>query len=613
MRRIVVLGHVDHGKSTLIGRLLVEGGALSAARAKEIQDASLARGLAHTEWAFALDSLQSERNQGITLNITERRLKLGNEEILLIDAPGHAEFLHHMASGAASADGAWILVDATQGIGAQTLAHMALLPLLGVRHVMLVVTKMDAAGYREAVFREVVEAFTKALETHDLLLLASIPLSAKEGEQLMQKSRHMPWYEGGALIEQISLFPAQPAVENEALCLPLQAVYKFDERRILAGTIASGALQVGDEISFSPSGKTSRIASIECWPAQSQSFAKKGDAVGITLTSPRFVERGEIISHCRHVPITAQKFAATCFWLGQSTLHLHDEVSVRIATQNVKAHVTAIEHKRTLIGEEEAGNALSYGHTARLHFHCHTPVALHTSSSGTFENSILSKIVIFHENEPAGGGIILEEGLEPLAAKVARDITPVNHAVTRAARAKRNGHESGVIWLTGLSGAGKTTLALAAEKQLFAQGYQVFVLDGDNLRDGINSDLDFTPAARQENIRRAAEIAALLVESGQLVIASFVSPIAADRAFARAKLEGSFHEIYLQADSAACEKRDTKGLYARARKGEIKNFTGISAPYEIPQYAEYVIDTMSQNPSYSIAELVNYILKAFPL
>lgn len=609
--RVVIVGHVDHGKSTLVGRLFHDTGQLPDGKFEAIEEMCRQRGMPF-EWAFLMDSLKAERDQGVTIDTSQIWFRHDAREYVLIDAPGHREFIRNMVTGASNADAALLMIDADQGVRRQSRHHGYLLQLLGVREVAVAVNKMDLVDYDEARFREIETEYRAYLDSIGIVPRQVVPISAREGDNVAEASARMAWYDGPTILETLPQFSHPPSAAEKPLRLPLQDIYKFDERRILAGRIESGTVRVGDELLFSPSNRTARVASIENWNVDgSATSARAGESVGITLDEQIFVERGEIASHETDAPVESDVFHARLFWLSDTPLKVGASCELKIGPKRVEAVVEQIErvidvdalsdHEATQVARDEIAD-----------------VVIRAGQLVAFDNHELlprtGRIVIVDRHLTLGGGIVsLENYPDQREAVTMRgtNLTAVDHRVDPGRRSARNRHKPGVMWFTGLSGAGKSTLAMALEQRMFDEGYQVYVLDGDNVRTGLNSNLGFSPEDRAENIRRVGEVAALLADAGLIVITAFISPYRADRERARTAAGDIFHEIHIAADVATCEERDPKGLYKRARAGDIKDFTGISAPYEEPAEPELVVDTNGRTVEQCVDDLVAYVGQNF--
>jgi bifunctional enzyme CysN/CysC len=606
--RIVIVGHVDHGKSTLIGRLLQETGGVSAAKIESLKMMSSKRGMPF-ELSFLLDSLQAERDQGITIDTSEIRFRTADRDVALIDAPGHTEFLRNMITGASRADAALLLIDAAEGVREQTRRHAYLLHLLGIRQVAVVLNKMDRVGFDEQVFKSISSEISTYLENLGLLAAEVVPISARDGDGVANRSDRIAWYRGPTVLQAIDTFsPARPP-ENLSLRLPVQAVYKFDDRRIIAGRIETGRLTLGDEVVFQPSGKTAVVRSIESWPALAGNtqhpFREAGHSVGITLDREVFVERGEIIATGATRPKVARSLRARIFWLADEPLYAGASLTLRLATASTKARIAAI-HNVIDPGQlsQTAQATVGNNQVAEIEFGLFQPLGadLHTVNPKT------GRIVLEHAGRIAGGGLILsvtsdEAPLRP----VNRAVTPVASTISVAERISRNGHEGAVLWFTGLPGSGKSTIARNIERRIFDLGGAPFLLDGDTIRAGLNNDLGFANSDRTENVRRLAEVSSLLAKNGTIAIAAAISPVAADRAMARELAGERFFEIHVATPLEVCEKRDPKGLYKRARAGEIKGFTGVDGIYEEPTAPDLTLRTDELPLEAAVARVVDLL------
>lgn len=611
--KLVIVGHVDHGKSTLVGRLLHDTHSLPDGKFEAMQASCQKRGMPF-EWSFLMDALQTERDQGITIDTTQIWLKRPERDIVIIDAPGHKEFLRNMVTGAAQADAALVIIDAKEGVREQSKRHGTLLHLLGIRQVAVIVNKMDAVAYDKAVFAAIEKEYRAYLETLGVEPLCFIPISAREGDNITSPSPHMLWHKGASVVALLDTLGVTKPDESQLLRFPIQDVYKFDDRRILVGRLESGALRVGDTLLFSPSGATANVASVESWPAGSApKTATAGFATGITLDAPIFVERGHVASHAEHAPMLTNIFHARLFWLGKEPLVVGKRYKIKLTTTETFAEIKTIEH---VVDAESLAqiktDRVERGNVAEVIIRTRRVIAVDDARAG----GALVRFVIQDGFDVAGGGIIGMEGF--LDQRVARqgqikstNIFDVDLGVSKEDRALAHGHFGGILWFTGLSGSGKSTLAKQLHRRLFDKGYQVYVLDGDNIRKGLARDLGFSPEDRSENIRRVAEVAALFADAGVIVITAFISPYHQDREAARAIAPNLFHSIYIKASLEHCEKRDTKGLYKKAREGKIPEFTGISAPYEAPENPDLVVDTQTQDVAACVEQLLRYVDKQF--
>ena len=611
LMRVVIVGHVDHGKSTLVGRMFHDTGQLPDGKLEAIQEMCRRRGMPF-EWAFLMDSLKAERDQGVTIDTSQIWFRHNARQYVIIDAPGHREFIRNMVTGASNADAAMLMIDADQGVRRQSRHHSYLLQLLGVREVAVAVNKMDLVDYDEARFRQIETEYKSYLEGIGIQARRVIPISAREGDNVATASDRMSWYDGPSVIETMAEFELPESPVDRPLRLPLQDVYKFDDRRILAGRIESGRLHVGDELVFSPSNRTARIASIESWnTGEPATTASAEQSVGITLDEQIFVERGEVASHVSDAPIETDVFHLRLFWLADTPLEVGKTYGLKIGPRHLNATIERIER---VIDVE----ALSDHEATKLSRDEIAEVVVRTNQLVAIDNHDnlprTARVIVYDRHITLAGGIVSMGSYPDQREQItirSSNLTEVDHGVDNTRRAARNRHQPGVLWFTGLSGAGKSTLAMALEHRLFDEGYQVYVLDGDNVRTGLNANLGFSPEDRAENIRRVGEVAALLSDAGLIVITAFISPYRADRDRAREAGGDSFREIYIKADVATCESRDPKGLYKRARAGEIQEFTGISAPYEEPTDPELIVDTSDKDIESCLDELVAYVKANF--
>ena len=610
---LVIAGHVDHGKSTLIGRLLHDTDSLTEGKMAAVKAMSERRGMP-LEYAFLLDALQAERDQGITIDTTQVLFNSKKRSYLIIDAPGHKEFLKNMISGAAQADAGVVVIDVEEGIQEQSRRHCYLLRLLGLKEIIIVVNKMDLIEYSQRKFNHLKKQIVEYLSEIDLACKAVVPISARDGQGLIDLSEKMPWYTGANFIDTLDQLPEANSTNDLPTRLPIQDVYKFDERRIIAGRIESGTLKIGDELLFSPSNKRAAIESFEVWNAKDQKTkAIAGESVGIILNEEIFIERGHIASLSTDAPIETNVFRGKIFWIGNKPIIAGDRLKIKIGTAEHISEVQSVENKIDLSSLEAIDvDLLEKNDIGEVIFRTKSTVAL-----DPFEkNHRTGRFVLINEYETVGGGIVSMQGYADqrgLYDVTSKNIMAVSSRVDISARVANNGHKGGIIWLTGLSGAGKSTIAIEAEHQLFLKGYQVNVLDGDNIRFGLSADLGFSPEDRTENIRRIGEVAKLFAEAGILVITAFISPYKQDRDRIRAIAGDIFHEVFIEADLEICENRDPKGLYVKARNGEISDFTGISAPYEKPRNPELVIDTGEQGIGESTTKLLSYIDEKFSI
>jgi bifunctional enzyme CysN/CysC len=594
--RVVVLGHVDHGKSTLIGRLLLDTGSLPAARIEEIVASSRRRGL-QTEWSFALDALQDERDQAVTIDTTRVWFRLGDRRFAIIDAPGHEEFLASAMTGASDADAAILVVDAVRGVEDQTRRHIYLLGLLSIQRVIVAVNKIDAGADAE-LFVAVAEAARVALGAVGVTADAVVPISARDGDNVVARSARTPWYDGPVLTELLSsVVPRSEDVERGPLRIWVQDVYRRGEERVVAGTVRSGRIAVGDLLRVSPSKKTARVAALRAWPHDLDA-AGPGAAVGVVFDGAVYVDRGDLLTHDDDTPVTVRSLTLRVCWFDREPPHLEETVRLRAGSADVSARIVAVfdaVDPRTLQPAEHG--VASRGMVYSLTLQTSVPLALDQNE----------RCAIVREGVPVAAAHAVK--LQPHGANV----FAASHLVNAPARAQRNGHRGLVFWLTGLPASGKTTIAMRVERELFRRGLNVYALDGDTLRSGLTSDLDFSDEGRRENVRRVAEVGKLLADAGTIALISLVSPSATERARARAIVGVGFREAYVAASVATCEARDPKHLYRRARAGEITGFTGVDAPYDVPAEPDILLDTEHRDVDACVAAAVEYIVDAVRL
>jgi bifunctional enzyme CysN/CysC len=530
--RLVVVGHVDHGKSTLIGRLFYDTGSLPDGKYEQLVAIAQRRGVPF-EFANLMDGLQAERDQNITIDTAQIWFRTAQREYVIIDAPGHKEFVKNMVTGASRADAALIIIDALEGVQEQTRRHGYLLRLIGVLEVVVVVNKMDLVDYSQKVFEEVSTEYSKFLGGIGVRPRQILPVSARQGDNIASRDEHLQWFKGPTVVEALDSIPDAAEITDRPLRFPIQDVYRFDHRRILAGRIEAGTLKTGDQLLFLPSGRTSVIRSIESWNTPHVDTLRAGDPAGVTLADQLFVERGSIAVHTNDAPSLATEFTARIFWLGRTPLAAGKRYKLKLVTQEVECEIKTLEEvvDASTVEIIQGADSVRTNDAARVVIHTHRPVAVDLFT----RIPTLGRIVLVDGFDVAGGGIVIEVPERFAAATVVADagLTADLTRVARGERHLRHGHRGAVVWLTGVPGSGKTTLAKALERQLFERHIQVFVLDGDNIRPGLSADLGVSGSDREENLRRVSEVAKLFAESGQVCIVSFTSPTRAERDRAR--------------------------------------------------------------------------------
>ncbi len=608
--RIVIVGHVDHGKSTLIGRLLYDTDSLLDGRFEEMEAASKKRGDI-MEWSFLLDSFQAERDQAVTIDTTQINFVHEDRDYVIIDAPGHTEFLRNMISGAAQADAALLVVDAEEGVQEQTKRHAYLLSMLGLRQVAVVINKMDKVGYDIKRYETVASETVSFLKSINISPSKIIPISARNGDMIATRGEALEWYDGKPVLDVLGGFDPSRLPLARDMRFPVQDVYRLGEKRVIVGRLESGILRTGDKLLFSPTDEEATVTSIEQWPdtkGTKKIEAKAGESIGITLDKPIFVERGHSASAYTTPPMLSKVFRVHLFWLSKNPLKVGNIYKMRLNTFECPVTIQSIDrHINTsdLSFQDKAGQ-VGRNEVAEVTLRTADLIALDSYQ----DNYRTGRVVLYEEGDVCGGGTISMKGYADqrrLRKPKSENITKVDHLLSYERRATREGYGGGIFWLTGLSGSGKSTLAMKVEQALFEKGYQTYVLDGDNVRHGLNVDLGFSPEDRAENIRRVGEVSSLMAHAGLICITAFISPYRSDRNRAREIFPDHFHEISINASLSACEKRDPKGLYKKARKGEISDFTGLSSPYEAPENPELTINTEDNDIETCVTQIVKYI------
>jgi bifunctional enzyme CysN/CysC len=607
--KIVIAGHVDHGKSTLVGRLLHDTGSLPDGKLEQLRAVAERRGVPF-EWANLMDALQSERDQNITIDTAQIWFQTARRQYVIIDAPGHKEFLKNMITGAAHAEAALLLIDAQEGVQEQSRRHGYLLALLGIRQIVVLVNKMDLCAYSRARFDEVERAFRQFLASIGVEPRCFIPIAARQGDNVAVRSVLMPWWTGPTVLEALDQFQAATRPVGQPLRLPIQDIYRFDERRILAGRVESGSVKVGDRLVFTPANKVSNVKTIERWNAPASDRAEAGESIGITLTEQVFVARGAVASLETQPPFELTRFNARLFWMGRAPFIPGRSYKLKLATQETECEIDSIQRvidSATLEAIQRPESFVGRNEVAELTLRTRRPIAfdIHADIIAT------GRFVIVDGFEVAGGGIVAAGNYPRRTADSlhkSHNIYWSRGKVTSEQRNVRNGQSGCVVWLTGLSASGKSTIATELERELFNLGRHVYILDGDNVRHGLCSDLGFSPQDRKENIRRVGEAAKLFADAGIICVTAFISPYRSDRELVRAIVEkGRFIEVYVNAPIEVCEARDPKGLYAKARAHQIKEFTGVSAPYEAPTAPDLELRTDQATVAESVARIVEYL------
>lgn len=602
--RFLTCGSVDDGKSTLIGRLLYDSKLVAEDQLQSLQKDSKAHGTQHGELDLALlvDGLQAEREQGITIDVAYRYFSTLKRKFIVADTPGHEQYTRNMATGASTCDMAVILIDARKGVITQTKRHSCIVSMLGIKNVILAVNKMDLVEYSEERYNEIVADYIEFAEKLELDEIHPIPISALTGENVTTQSASLEWYEGPTLLGFLEEFDVPDKRAAQALRYPVQWVNRPDLNfRGFSGTLTSGQVKVGDEIVVLPSGKESTVDRIVTYDGDLEE-ANPGQSVTLTLKDEIDISRGDVIAHKENRPCIAQQIEASLIWLSEEPLQIGRAYQLKAGHQTVIATVSRIDHKLDVNTLEEVEDK-----------------QLSTNDVGVCELN-LSKPIVFDpytNNLETGNFILIDRltnatiaaGLVKGADRRADNVHWQHMAVDKDARALAKGQKPCCLWFTGLSGSGKSTIANVLESKLHLGTHHTYLLDGDNVRHGLNRDLGFSDEDRTENIRRVAEAAKLMVDAGLIVMVSFISPFKADRRLARSLFDdGEFIEIHVDTPLDVCEARDIKGLYAKARAGEIKQFTGIDSAYEEPENAEIVL-AGAETPPEDLADEVMNILR----
>ena len=559
---IVVVGHVDHGKSTLIGRLLADTHSLPQGKLEQIKE-KCKRNARPFEYAFLLDALKDEQEQGITIDIARCFFKTSKRNYIILDAPGHVEFVKNMITGASRAEAAILVIDADEGIKENSTRHGYMLSLLGINQVIIAINKMDLVQYDLKKFEQIKKDYLNFLKTINIKPCDVIPVSSIQGDNIVSKSPNMKWYKGDTIIDALEKLQCEKPKNDQSFRMPVQAVYKFtengDKRRIIAGTISTGKIQPNTNIVFYPSGKRSVIKTIETFPEKNKTEANAGEAIGFTLKNEIYIKRGELMTiESEDRPFVSDTIKVNLFWLGKNRMEKNRKYFLKIETEKVEIsikEIIKIMDSSDLKNKNQ--NYIKTNDVAECILALDRPIAFDTVN----QFAETSRFVIIDEYEISGGGIILNDATESV---LKRDKTTSKNVVTYKDRCDLLNQKGIVIWLTGLSGAGKTTIANNLEKELYSKGIATYVLDGDNIRDGINKDLGFSASDREENIRRVAEIAKLFANAGIVTIVACITPFETMRENCK-KIIGSNNiiQVFVKADIEICRKRDPKGLYKK--------------------------------------------------
>ena len=601
--RFITCGSVDDGKSTLLGRLLYDAGILPDDQIEALRRDSLR---AHPEgdvldFSLLTDGLDAERQQGITIDVAYRYFHSARRSFVVADCPGHEQYTRNMATGASHADLAVVLIDARKGLLAQTRRHTYICALLGIRKVILAVNKMDLAGYRQNVYESIRTAYAALAAQLGIEEVHALPVAALRGDNVGAPSVEMPWYNGPTLLELLETIEVRP-VQGTDFRMPVQWVNRPDQSfRGYAGTVCGGHVRVGDEIIVQPGTHRAHVARIVTADGYLPE-AGAGQAITLTLDHEVDISRGSVIADATRPAPEADQFAAHVLWMGDEPLLPNRGYWLKVGTRTVNARVTAIKHKVDVNTQAKlAAHRLELNEVGYCNIDLDQPVAFEAYAT----NPTLGGFILIDRQSHA----TVACGMLDFALHRATNVHWQHLDVDKRMRAQSKGQQPRCLWFTGLSGAGKSTIANMLERRLGALGYHTYLLDGDNLRHGLNRDLGFTPEARVENVRRVAEVAHLMVDSGLIVLVCVISPFRSEREFARKLFDDKeFVEVFVDTPLEECERRDPKGLYRKARAGEISNFTGIDSPYEKPTSPEVHLQTQGMSFDVMVEELVTQIL-----
>jgi bifunctional enzyme CysN/CysC len=599
--RFITCGSVDDGKSTLIGRLLHDTKLLFDDQLAALASDSRRHGTQGDDIDFALlvDGLAAEREQGITIDVAYRFFSTEKRKFIVADCPGHEQYTRNMATGASTADLAVVLVDARKGLLTQTRRHSYIVSLFGIRHVLLAVNKMDMVGYDKATFDAIVADYASLAKQLGISDVQAIPLSALKGDNVLAPSASMPWYRGPSLLQALESTEVSHASADVGFRMPVQWVCRPDQHfRGFAGTVVTGSVKPGDPVIALPSGRRSQVARVISADGD-LARAQPGQAITLTLEDELDISRGDVIASADNPPQVSDQFAVHLLWLGEQRLLPGRPYWLKIGACTLSASVTEIKHKIDVNTQEElAAKYLELNEVAYCNLHLDRPIPFEAYADSRDLGAFI--LIDRQTNATVAAGTI------DFALRRASNIHWQHVDVDKQARARIKAQQPRCLWFTGLSGSGKSTIANLVEKRLLAMGHHTYLLDGDNVRHGLSKDLGFTDEDRVENIRRVAEVAKLMVDAGLIVLVSFISPFRAERRMARSLFQpDEFIEVFVDTPLEVAEQRDVKGLYAKARAGQIRNFTGIDSPYERPEHAEMVLDTLAQ----PVEELADQIVE----
>jgi bifunctional enzyme CysN/CysC len=613
--RFTTAGSVDDGKSTLIGRLLYDSKAIFEDQMEAVEEASHNRGDEVVDLALLTDGLRAEREQKITIDVAYRYFATPRRKFIIADTPGHIQYTRNMVTGASTAELAIILIDARKGVLTQSKRHGFLATLLRIPHLVVAVNKMDLVDYDQSVYEAIVRAYTEFTQKLNVQDVTYIPLSALKGDNVVDKSAQTPWYDGPTLLHHLEHVNVGASLNNVDFRYPVQYVVRPNQDfRGYAGQVASGRVAVGEEVVILPSGLSSKVERIVTATGDLQS-ANVGDSVMLTLQDEIDISRGDMIVRANNLPQKSNRVDAVICWMSEEPLKVRGDYWVQHTTRQVKGFVSELNYKIDVdTMHRDAAETLMLNEIGRIQLTTTQPLYYDryqlNRATGSFvlidpatNNTVAAGMI--RSKSRSVDQLMADEVVAQPARPKSSNVVWEQEGISLAQREGRHGHKAAVLWFTGLSGSGKSTIAKKLEQVLFQMGVHTMYLDGDNLRHGLNGDLGFSSASRQENIRRAGEVAKLAFAHGHIVLACFISPFTADRRLARGLVaDGRFIEVYVKCDLEVVTRRDTKGLYAKALAGEIDNFTGISSPYEEPTNAEIVVETDLHSPDEIVAHIL---------
>ncbi len=596
-----MVGDVDAGKSTILGRLLVDLEQVTPEKLAELESSSSKRGVP-IEYSFLLDAFQLERDQAITLDVSRVWVRTADADFVFVDAPGHRELIRNLLSGASEVDAPVMVVAADEGITLQTRRQALFLQWLGFRDILVTINKLDLAENPKAQFERRATEIREFLAQLDIAPYEIVPVAARNGDNIVHRGKLTEWWKGPTLVEALSRLDRREFSSDGPLRFVVQDVYRRENTRLVVGRIESGSLSRGEHITFWPLQTGARVQRIVQWPEEAET-ASCGSAVAIELDARVFVDRGAVASRASDAPELGHVVQTRIVWLGADPICAGETLRLRLGTREIPVTLQRIDEvidPDTV--EPRPGDTLSSGDVAVVTLVSRELIAADVN----LEGSSVARFVLARNGAIVAGGKI-DAVVGRARGEGATNVVAMTSSVDSEERGRRNGHSGGVFWLTGLPSAGKSTLAMATQRMLFERGRHVYVLDGDTLRTTLNVDLGFSDEDRAENVRRTAAVAGVFADAGFIVICALISPFAADRELARAAYPNGFFEIYVECDLATAERRDVKGHYQRARRGELAHFTGISSPYEVPGTPELRVNTASSSIEESAAHLLEFI------